>query len=100
VQRAAIAAGGDLGLGGLGAGACVVGQHPDKAVQLPVEFFDALEPAFGQLDRRQLLLFDETGGLGDGEVFGDHRYFSGKAGVWAGSAPTGRGFFTSRAISA
>ena len=44
------------------------------------------EPAFGQLDRRQLALLDEARRLGDGEEIGDHRYFSGNATVCAGSA--------------
>src|SRR5665213_252958 len=110
VQRPAIAAGGDLCLGGACGGACFVRQHADKAVELAVELFDAVEPALGQLDRRQLALFDQRRRLGDGEEIGDHRYFSGKAPegkapmgkatVCAGSAPTQRGFLTSRAISA
>ena len=65
VQRSAIFAGGDLGLGGTRLMARRIGEHSDEAVQPAVEPRDAVKPAVDQFNRRQFAFLDQPRRLGD-----------------------------------
>src|SRR5260370_4403641 len=72
VQRATVVAAYDLGLGAPSRSEGGLSQRPDKAVELVVETLDARESTLGELDRRQLALAHQRGGLGDRQEVGDH----------------------------
>ncbi len=71
----------------------------DEAVQRPVEALDAGEAALGKLDRRELLLGDERGGLGDRRKSAHHAAPLAKVKMCAGSASRPRFWWTRATIA-
>ncbi len=71
----------------------------NEAVQRPVEALDAGEAALGKLDRRELLLGDERGGLGDRRKLAHRATSLAKVKIWAGSASRPRFWWTRATIA-
>ena len=73
VERAAVVAGGDFGVGGFGLGEGVVASEGDDAVQFGVEALDAFEIDVDEMGAFELPGLDPVremvdGGVGDGLV--------------------------------